>query len=113
LRFTFVVAAYHPSTPHSSGFAHLASGAFYTAIDLATFYEIILFGSSANSLIEYFRKTRLRPGRKGRLRRQHRRDILAHIPRACVPQSEAGPEKKNFGGTRGNPRHNLEGTSAL
>jgi hypothetical protein len=28
LRFTFVVAAYHPSTPHSSGFARLASGAF-------------------------------------------------------------------------------------
>jgi hypothetical protein len=41
LRFTFVVAAYHPSTPHSSGFARLASGAFYEAISLATFYEII------------------------------------------------------------------------
>ncbi|MCX5907550.1 MAG: hypothetical protein NTY64_10270 [Deltaproteobacteria bacterium] len=43
LRFTFVVAAYHPSTPHSSGFARLASGAFYEAISLATFYEIINF----------------------------------------------------------------------
>ncbi len=43
LRFTFVAAAYHPSTPHSSGFARLASGAFYAAIGLATFYEIIKF----------------------------------------------------------------------
>jgi len=43
LRFTFVVAAYHPSTPHSPGFARLASGAFYAAIGLATFYEIINF----------------------------------------------------------------------
>ena len=41
LRFTFVIAAYHPSTPHSSGFARLASGAFYAAIAWATFYEII------------------------------------------------------------------------
>jgi hypothetical protein len=30
-----------PSTPHSGGFARLASGAFYEAISLATFYEII------------------------------------------------------------------------
>jgi len=45
LRFTFVAAAYHPSTPHSSGFARLASGAFYAAMDLATFYEIITFDS--------------------------------------------------------------------
>jgi len=43
LRFTFVVAAYHPSTPHSSGFARLASGAFYAAIALGIFYEIINF----------------------------------------------------------------------
>jgi hypothetical protein len=41
LRFTFVVAAYLLSTPHSSGFARLASGAFYFAIGLRTFYEII------------------------------------------------------------------------
>ncbi|MFH0801891.1 MAG: hypothetical protein V2A78_05830, partial [bacterium] len=34
LRFTFVAAAYHPSTPHSSGFARLASGAFYEAINI-------------------------------------------------------------------------------
>jgi len=40
LHFTFVAAAYPPSTPHSSGFARLASGAFYAAIALATFYEI-------------------------------------------------------------------------
>ncbi|MCX5907012.1 MAG: hypothetical protein NTY64_07445 [Deltaproteobacteria bacterium] len=30
-----------PSTPHSSGFVRLASGAFYEAISLATLYEII------------------------------------------------------------------------
>jgi len=41
LRFTFVAAAYHPSTHHSSGFARLASGAFYAAIALTTFYESI------------------------------------------------------------------------
>jgi hypothetical protein len=29
------------STPHSSGFARLASGAFYIAIQILTFYEII------------------------------------------------------------------------
>ncbi|MCX5907914.1 MAG: hypothetical protein NTY64_12210, partial [Deltaproteobacteria bacterium] len=30
-----------PSTPHSSGFARLASGAFYFAIQILTFYEFI------------------------------------------------------------------------
>ncbi|MCX5908893.1 MAG: hypothetical protein NTY64_17390 [Deltaproteobacteria bacterium] len=30
-----------PSTPHSSGIVRLASGAFYEAISLVTFYEII------------------------------------------------------------------------
>ncbi|MCX5909381.1 MAG: hypothetical protein NTY64_19975, partial [Deltaproteobacteria bacterium] len=29
------------STPHSSGFARLASGAFYFAIQILTFYEFI------------------------------------------------------------------------
>jgi hypothetical protein len=41
LRFTPVVAAYLGSTPHSSGFARLAYGAFYLAISILTFYEII------------------------------------------------------------------------
>jgi hypothetical protein len=41
LRFTFVVAAYLVSTPHSSGFARLAYGAFYLAIPILTFYETI------------------------------------------------------------------------
>ena len=41
LRFTFVVAAYLASTPHSSGFARLASGAFYESKIPVTFYEII------------------------------------------------------------------------
>ncbi|MCX5908989.1 MAG: hypothetical protein NTY64_17900 [Deltaproteobacteria bacterium] len=48
LRFTFVAAAYQPSTPHSSGFARLASGAFYEAISLAAFYEIINFSARKN-----------------------------------------------------------------
>jgi len=39
LRGDFVVAA--PKGPHSSGFARLASGAFYEAIVPLTFYEII------------------------------------------------------------------------
>jgi hypothetical protein len=43
LRFTFVVAAYLVSTPHSLGFARLAYGAFYIAIGLMTFYEILIF----------------------------------------------------------------------
>ncbi|MCX5905674.1 MAG: hypothetical protein NTY64_00385, partial [Deltaproteobacteria bacterium] len=30
-----------PSTPHSSGFVRLASGAFYFAIQILTFYEFI------------------------------------------------------------------------
>jgi hypothetical protein len=37
LRFTFVVAAYLESTPHSSGFARLAYGAFYFAIPIIDF----------------------------------------------------------------------------
>ena len=37
LPFTFVAAAYQPSTPHTSGFARLASGAFYAAIALRLF----------------------------------------------------------------------------
>jgi len=41
LRFTFVVAAYLVSTPHSSGFARLAYGAFYFASPILTFYETI------------------------------------------------------------------------
>ncbi|MBM4332611.1 MAG: hypothetical protein FJ117_15580 [Deltaproteobacteria bacterium] len=31
------------STPHSSGFARLTYGAFYFAIPILTFYEIIIF----------------------------------------------------------------------
>jgi hypothetical protein len=42
LRCTFVAAAYHPSMPHSGGFARLPSGAFYEAILLAIFCEIII-----------------------------------------------------------------------
>jgi hypothetical protein len=49
LRFTFVVAAYLVSTPLSSGFARLVRlrrRAFYFAILILTFYEIIIFGFS-------------------------------------------------------------------
>jgi hypothetical protein len=49
LRFTFVAAAYHPSTPHAGGFARPASGDFYEAISLATFYEIIDVGTVKRS----------------------------------------------------------------
>jgi len=48
LRFTFVVAAYLVSTPLSSGFARLAYGAFYFAIAIFTFYEIIKYGNRKN-----------------------------------------------------------------
>jgi len=56
LRFTFVAAVYHPSTPHSSGFARLASGAFYAAIALATFYEIIDFDIKPSPFREWRQK---------------------------------------------------------
>jgi hypothetical protein len=46
LRFTFVVAAYLLSTPHSSGFARLAPGAFYFAVPILTFHEIVIIGKS-------------------------------------------------------------------
>ncbi|MCX5907517.1 MAG: hypothetical protein NTY64_10095 [Deltaproteobacteria bacterium] len=39
-----------PSTPHSSGFARLASGVFYFAIHILTFYEFIKFGTSSEIL---------------------------------------------------------------
>jgi hypothetical protein len=39
LRFTFVVAAYLVGTPLSSGFARLASEAFYFAIPIMTFFR--------------------------------------------------------------------------
>jgi len=41
LRGIFVVAA--PKGPHSSAFTRLASGAFFKAIGLGAFYEIINF----------------------------------------------------------------------
>ncbi|MCX5909247.1 MAG: hypothetical protein NTY64_19260 [Deltaproteobacteria bacterium] len=42
---SLVIAADNLRTPHSSsGFAHLASGAFYEAISLTTFYEISKIG---------------------------------------------------------------------
>ncbi|MCX5909176.1 MAG: hypothetical protein NTY64_18900 [Deltaproteobacteria bacterium] len=50
LRFTFVAAAYHPSTPHSSGFARLASGAFYEAISLATSSFLNVLFSSPSTI---------------------------------------------------------------
>ncbi|MCX5908838.1 MAG: hypothetical protein NTY64_17095, partial [Deltaproteobacteria bacterium] len=39
-----------PSTPLSSGFTRLASGAFYFAIKILTFYEIIKIGSPAKKV---------------------------------------------------------------
>jgi hypothetical protein len=48
VRFNFVVAAYlwgrFMNRPHSLDYAHLASGAFYKAIILLIFYEIINIG---------------------------------------------------------------------
>jgi len=40
LRFTLLIAAYLVSTPLSSGFARLASGAFYFAIYLDNFLQV-------------------------------------------------------------------------
>jgi len=39
--------------------------------------------------------------------------FLPICPGLAFRKAQRGPEKKNFGGTRGNPRHNLKGTSAL
>jgi hypothetical protein len=44
LRFTFIVAAYFFSTPHSSRFARLAYEAFYFTIPIMTFQEIVKIG---------------------------------------------------------------------
>ncbi|MCX5908950.1 MAG: hypothetical protein NTY64_17685, partial [Deltaproteobacteria bacterium] len=54
LRFTFFVAVETVSTPHLSAFARLASGAFYKAISLATFYEIIKLGCQLFSNLPKF-----------------------------------------------------------
>ena len=56
------------------------------------------YGSSPNLLIEYFMEAWQGPGRKGRLRRKHRRDITCHKPPACLPQSAAGAGEDRFGG---------------
>ncbi|MDI6754039.1 MAG: hypothetical protein QME78_06550, partial [Thermodesulfobacteriota bacterium] len=59
LRFTFVVAAYLVSTPHSSGFARLVRlrrRAFYETIVLMTFYEIIKNARVAESPLTLFGK---------------------------------------------------------
>jgi len=42
LRFILRHCDVRTSTPHSSGFARLASGAFYFAVSIMTFYEFII-----------------------------------------------------------------------
>jgi len=44
LRFILRHCDVRTSTPHSSGFARLASGAFYFVVSIMTFYEFIKFG---------------------------------------------------------------------
>ena len=41
LRFILRHCDVHTSTPHSSGFARLASGAFYFVVSIMAFYEFI------------------------------------------------------------------------
>jgi len=41
LRFILRHCDVRTSTPHSSGFARLASGAFYFVVSIMTFYEFI------------------------------------------------------------------------
>jgi hypothetical protein len=41
LRFSFIVAAYLPSTPHTLDFARLVSGTYHFTTPLMTLYEII------------------------------------------------------------------------
>ncbi len=43
LRFILRHCDVRTSTPHSSGFARLASGAFYFVVSIMTFYEFIKF----------------------------------------------------------------------
>ncbi len=42
-------------------------------------------------------------GRKGRLRRNHRRDIAFHDLPTCLPQSAAGARKDRLGGKKNTP----------
>ncbi|MCX5909539.1 MAG: hypothetical protein NTY64_20805 [Deltaproteobacteria bacterium] len=41
-----------PSMPHSSGIVRLASGAFYFAIQILTFYEAIKFGGNGDEPVK-------------------------------------------------------------
>jgi len=45
LRFILRHCDVRTSTPHSSGFARLASGAFYFVVSIMTFYEFIIIVS--------------------------------------------------------------------
>ena len=55
---------------------------------------INLGGSSPNSLTEYFEETRQGTGRKGRLRRKHRRDTRFPYSPLVFHNAQRGPEKK-------------------
>jgi hypothetical protein len=67
LRITFVVAAYLVSTPLSSGFARLASGAFYFAILILTFYEFIKYDGFVKSLVLVMARIPAFAGRRSNL----------------------------------------------
>jgi hypothetical protein len=49
------------------------------------------------------------PGRQGRLRRKHRRDITGHNPLADLPQSAAGAGRENFDEITETPATNKKG----
>jgi len=50
-------------------------------------------------------KTWQGPGREGRLRRKHRRDIAFHNSLAGLPQSAAGAGRENFAEITEHRRH--------
>jgi len=54
LRFILRHCDVRTSTPHSSGFARLASGAFYFVVSIMTFYEFIKVDESVKRRILIF-----------------------------------------------------------
>jgi hypothetical protein len=71
---------------------------------LEFFRNLLMFkrcGSSPNSLIEIWMRTSQGHGRKGRLRRKHRRDIAFTNLQSCFPKSVAEAKKDSFGGKKG------------
>jgi hypothetical protein len=75
--------------------------------------EIFIFGSSPDSLIEYSTKTWPGLGRKVRLRRKHRRDVVFYTPLLAFRKAQRGREKIRIEEIIEHPRPSQEEIRAL